>query len=63
VYIGPAKDFGWSHSHDLGRKCADAHIRGVETVYIEVLSDADERGAMGSFIEIENVDLAPGAPV
>ncbi len=60
VYIGPAKDYGWSYSHDQGRRWADSRIRGVESVYIEGVSDADVKGAMKSLIEVEGVDLVVG---
>ncbi|MEM0445738.1 MAG: BMP family ABC transporter substrate-binding protein [Nitrososphaerota archaeon] len=60
VYIGPAKDYGWSFSHDQGRRWADSQIKSVESVYIEGVSDADVKGAMRSLIEVENADLVVG---
>lgn len=60
VYIGPAKDFGWSYSHDQGRRWADSRVKGVESVYIEGVGDADVKGAMKSLIEVEGVDLVVG---
>ncbi|MCS7146218.1 MAG: BMP family ABC transporter substrate-binding protein [Nitrososphaerota archaeon] len=60
VYIGPAKDYGWSFSHDQGRRWADRNIRGVESVYIEGVGDADVKGAMKTLIEVENVDFVVG---
>jgi basic membrane protein A and related proteins len=61
VYIGPAKDYGWSYSHDQGRQWADRQMPNlVESVYVEGVSDADAKGAMRSLIETRDVELVVG---
>lgn len=60
VYIGPAKDYGWSYSHDQGRQWADSRMPSVKSTYIEGVSDADVKSAMRGLIEGEGVDLVIG---
>jgi simple sugar transport system substrate-binding protein len=61
IYIGPAKDFGWSYSHDQGRQWADKQMRGlVESYYVEGVLDPDAKGAMKSLLESRGVDLVVG---
>ncbi len=60
VYIGPAKDYGWSYSHDQGRQWADSRMPSVKSTYIEGVSDADVKSAMRALIEGEGVDLVIG---
>jgi basic membrane protein A len=56
IYIGPAKDYGWSYSHDQGRQWADRRMPSAKSTYIEGVSDADAKSAMRGLIEGENVD-------
>lgn len=60
VYIGPAKDYGWSYSHDQGRQWADSRMPSVKSTYIEGVSDADVKSAMRGLIEGERVDFVIG---
>jgi len=60
IYIGPAKDYGWSYSHDQGRQWADRRMPSAKSTYIEGVSDADVKSAMRGLIEGENVDLVVG---
>lgn len=60
IYIGPAKDYGWSYSHDQGRQWADRRMPFVKSTYIEGVSDADVKSAMRGLIEGEGVDLVIG---
>ncbi|MDR5693803.1 MAG: BMP family ABC transporter substrate-binding protein [Armatimonadota bacterium] len=41
VYVGPVGDAGWTYAHDQGRRCAEKQVKGVETTYVENVSEAD----------------------
>ncbi len=56
VYVGPAKDYGWSYAHDRGRLYAEEKLPWLETIYIESVQEAEAAGA------IENL-LAQGADI
>ena len=61
IYIGPVGDYGWSYSHDQGRKWADSHMgEGVaESVTQESIPEAEVKGAIESLIE-DGVNLIIG---
>jgi simple sugar transport system substrate-binding protein len=43
VYLGPVGDFGWTYTHDVGRKQAQAALGGeVVTSYVENVPEAAE---------------------
>ncbi len=50
VYVGPVGDFGWTYSHDLGRKWADARLANVESTYIESVPEAEAAGAIETLL-------------
>jgi len=50
IYVGPVGDFGWTHSHDLGRKYADRTLRTAESTYIESVPEAEAAGAIETLI-------------
>ena len=55
VYVGPVGDYGWTYSHDRGRKWADERFgMGAKSFYIENVPETEVGGA------IENL-LAQGA--
>ncbi|MEM3133882.1 MAG: BMP family ABC transporter substrate-binding protein [Candidatus Caldarchaeum sp.] len=56
VYIGPVGDFGWSYSHDQGRKWADSMFKNVDSLYIESVPDAEAFGAIESLVN-QGADL------
>lgn len=60
VYVGPAKDYGWSYSHDQGRQWADGRMTLAKSTYIEGVSDVYVKSAMRGLIEGEGVDLVVG---
>ena len=41
VYVGPADDMGWSHSHDQGRLFLDKEL-GIETAYSETVAEGPQ---------------------
>jgi len=48
VYVGPVGDYGWTYSHDRGRRWADEKFgAGAESFYIESVPEAE----VGSAIE------------
>ncbi|MEH1932321.1 MAG: BMP family ABC transporter substrate-binding protein [Nostoc sp.] len=40
VYVGPVGDFGWTYSHDLGRREMEANLQGkVKTTFVENVNE------------------------
>jgi simple sugar transport system substrate-binding protein len=50
-YPGPAKDYGWSYAHDLGRKYADSRVPGSSSSYIELVADPEASSAIKSLLD------------
>ncbi|MEM4152223.1 MAG: BMP family ABC transporter substrate-binding protein, partial [Nitrososphaerota archaeon] len=55
-YPGPAKDYGWSFAHDMGRKAADAAVPGSSSSYIELVPDPEASSAIKSLLD-QGVDI------
>ncbi len=55
-YPGPAKDYGWSYAHDLGRKFADASVPGSSSTYIELVPDPEASSAIKTLLD-QGVDI------
>ncbi|MEM4417188.1 MAG: BMP family ABC transporter substrate-binding protein, partial [Nitrososphaerota archaeon] len=56
IYVGPVGDFGWTHSHDLGRKWADQQFGNVESSYIESVPEAEAAGSIETLVR-QGADL------
>ncbi|MEM4590913.1 MAG: BMP family ABC transporter substrate-binding protein [Nitrososphaerota archaeon] len=50
-YPGPAKDYGWSYAHDLGRRYADSKVPGSSSAYIELVPDPEASSAIKSLLD------------
>ncbi len=57
IYVGPVGDYGWSHAHDQGRKFAEKQIDGLETVYVESVSEADCPRIIDRLVQQEKCDV------
>jgi hypothetical protein len=41
IYVGPISDFGWTRSHDEGRRMVEKNLPWVETSYVESVSEGE----------------------
>ncbi|MBC7344594.1 MAG: BMP family ABC transporter substrate-binding protein [Clostridia bacterium] len=41
IYVGPVEDFGWTYAHDQARKVCEATFPWLETMYVEMVPEAE----------------------
>jgi basic membrane protein A len=56
VYVGPVGDHGWTFAHDQGREYLEANVEGVETTFLESVSDVDAEARIRDLAE-EGYDI------
>ncbi len=42
IYVGPVGDLGWSYAHDQGRQKLQNTVKGVETSYLELVTEGPD---------------------
>lgn len=50
IYIGPVGDFGYSYAHDLGRLQTMEDLPGIETAFVEAVSEADVEATVDQLV-------------
>lgn len=50
IYVGPVGDAGWSFTHDQGRKYLESHLKGVKTIKLESVPEANVAPAIDQLI-------------
>lgn len=50
IYIGPVGDYGYSYAHDLGRLQTAADLPGIQTAYVEAVSEADVEATVDQLV-------------
>lgn len=57
VYVGPERDYGWSHAHDIARKSLETRFDWLETVYVESVSEENTFDKIKYLVEEEGVEV------
>ena len=57
IYVGPVGDYGFTHSHDLGKKYAEEKLPWLETIIVESVGEADSARIIDRLIQQQKCDV------